>query len=245
MACDKIKEALKRYSECEETKNGSRINTHCLYPSFESVPVFVIGHGSGYIVHDGATAVGVAWAHGRDKDVIRKATSKAAQQYGVEVKSGQISVKIDSLEWLESAVLAVSNASAMAAHVAVEKYVRVTEKHLNDVIRDQIERFIPKKNVLAEYEVSGQSGKKYRFDFAVTLPDRSIVPVEGVVAHANSVSHKFVVFSDTLEKTGRNGFAAHEGDLSNADQALLAQVSTLVPATRLGENLKRISGGIN
>jgi hypothetical protein len=245
MACDEIKEALNRYLECEKTEDGSRIHTHCLYPSFESVSVYIIGYGNGYIVHDGSTASGVAWSHGRDKEIIRKSIAKAARRFGVNAEAGQISMKIDSAEWLESAILAVSNASAMAAHNAVDQIIKITEKNLHEIIREQIERVIPKKNVATEYEISGQSGKRYRFDFGITLPDHRIIPVDGVVAHANSVTHKFVAFSDTQEKFGHTGLAAHQGDLSNADQSLLSQVSTLVPARRLGENLERISHAIH
>lgn len=53
MSCNAIRTAMENFSDCEPTLNGARIATHCLYPSFESVHVYVVKEGDAFTVHDG------------------------------------------------------------------------------------------------------------------------------------------------------------------------------------------------
>ena len=56
MACDDP-QGFGRFLLCEETPEGARVATHCLYPSFESVRVFVARLSDGFNVHDGSGAI--------------------------------------------------------------------------------------------------------------------------------------------------------------------------------------------
>lgn len=113
---------MKDFGACEQTPEGARIATHCLYPSFESVRVFVAKIGDGYTVHDGAGAYNTAWLHGRDDELLNKCLTDASGRFNVFVSGKALAVRANSLDWLTSAILTVSNASSYAAHSAVDPH---------------------------------------------------------------------------------------------------------------------------
>ena len=67
----RILASLKRFAALADTDEGARLETHCLYPSFDPVHAFIAKVGDGYKVHDGAGAFRSAWDHGRDVGLIR------------------------------------------------------------------------------------------------------------------------------------------------------------------------------
>ncbi len=127
MSCDAIKAALAPFLECVETTEGARVVTHCLYPSFNPVEVYVVKYGDGYRVHDGGGADRAAWAHGRDELLIRKMLARYALRYHATAKEGVIVADAADTSWLMSAILAVANASAGAANATVERVIAAAE----------------------------------------------------------------------------------------------------------------------
>jgi hypothetical protein len=110
--CEDLRVALGSSTLYVETDDGARVTTHCLYPSFEPVTVFVVRMGELYRVHDGGGAERAAWTHGRDEHLIGRMLARHAARYQLKVVDGVLLADAQSLEWLHSAVLAVANASA-------------------------------------------------------------------------------------------------------------------------------------
>ena len=121
MSCDEIRLAFAGVPDCIETDEGTRLTTHCLYPSFDPVHVYVAGFGSGYKVHDGGGAVRSAWDHGRELSLIRKMLSRQAAIYRLGMIEDALVAEVSSLDWVAAAISSVANASASAAHAAVER----------------------------------------------------------------------------------------------------------------------------
>src|SRR6202035_1552289 len=105
MTCDEIRKALAAFETCEQTEQGARIATHCLYPSFEHVRVFVVKLGDGYTVHDGSGAYNAAWLHGRDEEIITRSLNDAAERFHLYVAGKSIAARVNSLDWLTSGIL--------------------------------------------------------------------------------------------------------------------------------------------
>lgn len=124
MTCDSIRNALIAYGSCEETNEGARIPTHCLYPSFDVVHVYIAKFGDGYKVHDSGGAFRSAWGHGRDAPIITRFLHREAARYRLEVKDHVVIAYVPSHEWLVSGILAVANASASAANGAVAHFAK-------------------------------------------------------------------------------------------------------------------------
>jgi hypothetical protein len=238
MTCDDIYKALAGFLACEQTEEGARIATHCLYPSFEAVRVFVAKVGDGYSVHDGSGAFNIAWLHARDEAMILTSLREACSRFHLTLLDKAIVAKVASIDWLTSAILSVANASSLAAHDAVAKIVAAAEEALIDRIEHDLARSFGPKSYEKNVDIRGMSGGIRHFDFVMAR--RSPVPllINGVSPHRNSIAAKYVTFADTEADKGHK-FAVHDRELHNDDVVLLQQVASVVPLRSLPVGAKR------
>lgn len=238
MICEDVRHALSEGEICEETERGARVVTHCLYPSFEPVEVFVTRYGNGYLVNDGGGAAAAAWLHGRDE--ISKVLARESARFGVACKDNVVEGRVESIDWLRASILAVANASAAAAISALERVAVAAERVLADKIYEGLTRSIPSSSIAREYEHRGSSGKRWRYDFAATVSD-SLLLVNAVAPHHVSVSAKYVAFADIASAEERTAkLAVYGRKLETEDAALITQVATLVPVTSVPAGVRRI-----
>jgi hypothetical protein len=238
MICDDIRKAMGDFEVCEQTPEGSRIATHCLYPSFEHVRVFVAKVGDGYTVHDGAGAYNTAWLHGRDVELIGRSISDAAGRFDIYVAGKALAARVSSVDWLMSGILSVANASSLAAHVAVDKIVAAQEEALIDRIGKTLAETVSFKDVSKNVDIQGISGGKRHFDFILRRESPQPIFINSVTPRRNSVAAKYVSFADTAGET-RFKFAVHDRELEVGDTALLQQVASVVPFASLGAGARR------
>ena len=238
MNCEEIRAALSASDYCENTEGGARITTHCLYPSFEPVSVFVGKLGDGFIVSDGGGALNAAWEHGRDE--VRRIAAKCAARYGVTYSDGVLRAEIPNAEWLRSAILGVANASAAAAHAAIDRAAQAAEQALTDRIFEALVRVVSPKSVHRDYEYAGISGKHWKADFAVPSNGELLI-VNAVTPHPISISAKYVAFAD-VNPSGPKPlkFAVHARPLNSEDTSLITQVASLVPVNSLELGARRV-----
>src|ERR1700722_2670620 len=109
MSCASLSSFFSAFAVCEETPDGARIATHCLYPSFEAVYVYVVKVDDKFYVHDGGGAERASWLHGRDHHGITRAINKQAERFNLNNVRGQLVGEAVSEEWLHSAVLPDGN----------------------------------------------------------------------------------------------------------------------------------------
>ena len=57
MLNERVRASLTKFSAPFDTDEGVRLETHCLYPSFDPVIIYVAKVGDGYKVSDGAGAL--------------------------------------------------------------------------------------------------------------------------------------------------------------------------------------------
>lgn len=240
MTCKAITTALGHFTSCEDTEDGSRIQTHCLYPSFQPVAVFVAKYGEGYKVHDGGGAARVAWDHAKDAQLINRMIARYARKFDVSVLGDSIIADVPNKEWLLAAILSVANASASAANATVERAMAHTEKLLIDKIYTIISHAVPAKTISKEFSLSGKSGKIHHFDFAIQRSKDNIILINAVSPHHVSISAKYVAFSDARIDIGRIAkLAVYEKKLDVDDIALIQQVADLVPIKSLEMGVRR------
>lgn len=239
MSCDDIKIAMADFATCESTSEGARIVTHCLYPSFEPVRVFVAKVGDGYYVHDGGGAFTVAWTHGRDEPTILNSIRNECAHFHLKPDGRSVVAKVETVEWLTSAIITVANASSFAAHDAVAKMVAAAEEALIDKIDHDLQRAFGPKSYQRGYDIRGASGGKRHFDFIIGSPaNPNSILVNGVSPHRNSISSKYVSFADT-EVEKKRKFAVYDRELSNDDTVLLQQVAQVLPLASLKAGAER------
>jgi hypothetical protein len=230
--CETVLNALSAHNLCELTDDGARVRTHCLYPSFEPVHVYVRRFGDGFIIHDRGEAASRAWLHGRDDKVLNRYLARAAERYGVRFDDGRLSAKVESLDWLKSGLLAVSNAASQGSSAAVEHVARSEAEALRDRISHELVQTFSRQRISAEVIRRGESGREYRFDFEVK-GDKGIAVVEAVTPFANSIFSKYTAFSDTKALYMGGGFAVHDRELDQKDVTLLSQVADVIPLSRM------------
>jgi hypothetical protein len=229
---------LEYFDSCDESKTGARVPTHCLYPSFEPVYVSVVKFGDGFIVHDDGGAFRSAWSHGRDSAFINRCLNKEAVRFHLTVKEHSIVAGADNREWLASAILSVSNASAAAANQAVSHFVAATESDLLTKIYEALVGEFTVPHVAREFVSRGKSGKEYRFDFGVRKDARSLIVINAVSPHPTSIASKYVSFADGAPDASAK-FAVHDRPLDADDVSLLQQVAEIVPLKALVPGAKR------
>jgi hypothetical protein len=237
MACEEIHRALADFSLCEETSDGARVATHCLYPSFEPVRIFVAKVGDGFNVHDGMGAYNTAWLHGRDEVMIMNSIKKVVARFHLTLTGRTIFAKAPSLDWLSSAIVSVANASSLAAYDAVEKLVAAAEEALVDRIDADLKHAFGPKNYDSNIEIRGVSGGMRHYDFIVRRFRPDALYINGILAHPISIASKYVSFADT-DANQKSKFAVHDKPLSNDDILLLQQVCSVVPIRSFPVGLK-------
>jgi len=225
--------ALAEFNLCLETPDGSRVTTHCVYPSFDPVNVYVSRFGDGYQVHDGCGAARSAAMHGRDEALASRSLKRWASRYHLVLKDDlALHCIVQDASWLTSAILAVANASAGAANEVVEHIAVATETALKTRIFEVLSAVTPPKQLHRDYELRGASGKLHAFDFAINKAG-AVTLLDAVAPHHVSVSAKYVAFADAGGHSGPGKYAVYDRDLDVGDTALLQQVSDLVPFASL------------
>jgi len=141
---------------CEETEAGARVATHCLYPSFSPVSVFVTKVGDGYHVSDRGGAIRSSWLHGRETAQAGRLLAQEAERYHLQVRDMALEATAPSIDWLKAAILAVANASANAAMAAIGKIVAAAEGALKDRIKDELERSVPLERIGSDIVITGK-----------------------------------------------------------------------------------------
>ena len=238
MSCDAIQDALSDFAACEETPDGARILTHCLYPSFTPVPIYVVKFGDGFIVHDNGEAKATAWSHARDAAVATRYLNEQALKYGLKLEAGRLSVTVQTADWLTSAILAVANGAAMAAGQAVEHVARSAIVILQDAIQQALIGRFAASRVTSKPVRPGASGRSYEFDFAVSDAGHTIL-VDAVTPYANSINSKYTAFSDVGSLLEKRGLVVFDKPLEPSDKTLLSEVADVVPLTSLTDRIAR------
>lgn len=240
MICNDVLVALSEGAVCEETDNGARVATQCLYPSFEPVEVFVAKLGEGFVVSDMGGAANSAWLHGRED--VEKIIAREALRYGAEARGGVVEARVPSADWLKSAILAVANASAASAIRALERAQLSAERELSDKIFDALVRVATRANVAREHLHRGSSGKQWRYDFVANIKNEMIL-LNAVTPHHASISAKYVAFADLPANDDQIAkMAVFERPLDTSDASLMTQVATLVPIGSLESGVRRRFG---
>jgi hypothetical protein len=241
MECSEIKEQLDALYQCRPTDEGLRVATSCVYPSFSQVFVYINRIGKEYVVRDGGGAASVAWDHGRDDPLIKKILAKEALKFRVDCEGLSLVAKVKSADWLPAAIMAVANASSLAAHSIVDHVVAATESDIATRIFRALLKVYPEPKIKREFVIEGGSGKQHRFDFAVGDIGKRLVLLDAITPHHSSIAHKYTAFADVkplLNGTAQS-FAVFERRLDNDDAALIQQVACLVPISSVSEGTLR------
>lgn len=225
--CVSFSDLSKRHESCEQTSEGLRLATHCVYPSFEPVYVYIVPFGDGFIVHDDSGAGRLSWMYGVDTRSLGRLAKKAAAEFGCDYNRGQMRCTVESEDWLWSAILAVANASAESVRAAVGKNRLPKEQSMISRAKRVFDKAKWKPETILGFDVPGKSGKLHKFDLAVISGGATAI-LDAVVPHQNSIAAKYLALSDAENQPGFFKYSLYDAELSTEDKALLSNVSDLV-----------------
>ena len=239
MKCDLIVASLSDL-QCEETPDGARILTHCLYPNFDQVAVYVQTHLDGFLVHDGGAGFDIAFDEGHNATAMKGLMREYSALFGADTDDHRIFARALSADWLPNAVMSVANASASAATALVtgagddriedREFREKTYRTLVDAFKDE--------NVPRRIKRRGRTGKLYTFAFGVAYKS-SVALVDTVVPNAISFASRFTSFSAVGGRKEFGAFLAYKRPLATEDSALLAEVADVVPLEALVASIER------
>lgn len=239
MKCDLTVAALADL-QCEETADGARILTHCLYPNFDQVAVYVQTHLDGFLVHDNGACFDIAFDEGQSPTAMKGTMREYSALFGADTDDHRIFARALSGEWLASAIMSVANASSSAATALLNSASddRVEDREFRERTYLTLCDAFNSKHVPRRIKRRGRTGKLYTFAFGVTYKSE-VALIDTVTPNAISVASRFTAFSATGGRKEHGAFLAYKRTLSNADSALLAEVADIVPLEALVASIER------
>jgi len=241
VTCDQITAALSQM-QCEETPDGFRVLTHCLYPNFEQVAVYVQTHLDGFLVHDAGDGFDLAFLEGRSPSALKAHMREFAALYGVDSDGRRIFGRAMTPEWLPNVLLAVANASSSAVNALVSDGLADASSDESDELVERaytaLREAFTDKQVNRRVKRRGRTGRLYTFAFGVAIGSRTAL-VDTVTPNQISIASRFTSFSEVGVRSLGGAFLAHARPIPNEDAALLAEVADVVPLESLSASVQR------
>ena len=239
----KIEEAVAGLVSVRESGGDRvRIALPLLYPSGSGSAVEVMVNGDNCFVSDFGFGAMEAEMYGAEP-LYGSNAKKAADQFGVGFDGMSIFKTWASLSRLDAAVMAVSNASVQAARWAITSASEEKERRDNAVLYERVREFFGERAVSRREELGGRDAK-WSAHNVVTLPNHRKAVFEFVTAHTNSISNKFMMFSD-LARREEDTYSLNSVVKSiphiGSKGALLADVSHLIELNSSKETYLRFA----
>lgn len=169
------------------------------YPSGSAVVVDVELNGDKIWVSDMGMGYTEAQMMGAHESYQHIARGKAAE-FGVGYDGGAMFVLWVPVERIESAIVCVANASAQAAADAVRLASEVHHKRQEDAVFERVTHVFGRQSVARSHEVIGKRSAWEAHNVVILGNGRRAI-FEPMSKHANSVSSKFLMFSDLRESS--------------------------------------------
>jgi hypothetical protein len=190
----RVDEALRRIASVREVAGQFVVNVPVRYPSGAMAVVSVEENNGKCWVSDLGHGLMEAEFQGSQEYYIRTARD-VALAFGVEFDGHSIFALQVPMSRLESAIVCVANASNQAAQDAVRLASEAQSQKKSDQIFERIS-VIFGPTVVAKTRLVDGRHVQWEAHNVVALPNGRTAIFEYMTAHANSVSSKFLMFSD-------------------------------------------------
>ena len=189
-----IRESVSRLMTIRHEGEGFRVNVPVLFPSGSSCAVEVVAGKETAFVSDMGLGHFEAEFSGAAEYYDNQAR-KAAGQFGVGYDGFSIFAVQIPVGRLEGGIAAIANASVRAASAAIMKAAEEKDRRQNDAVYDRIVTIFEPKLVAKSAEIRG-ARDVWPAHNVVMFPNGERAIFEFVSTHRNSISSKFLMFSD-------------------------------------------------
>jgi hypothetical protein len=190
---DRIHEALSRLVTGAQFGNKTVVSIPVVYPSGSHAGVEIQINGDDCFVSDAGQGFNEAQNYGAD-DFYRNCAKSSSDRFGTGFDGLNMFVLKASLGKIEAAIVAVANASAIAARESVERAAVETNRKNNSRLFERVSDVFGKQHVSKTAELKGRHIAWDAHNVVTISGQMSIF--EFVSDHPNSVSNKFMMFSD-------------------------------------------------
>lgn len=219
---DRLERAISRLMPLSASSDSAKIAVPILYPSGSSAAVEILVNSDKCFVTDFALGQMEAEMHGADSFYDGEAR-KAALHYHVGYDGLSIFSTWASLDRIESAIVAVANASVFAASSSIYRAVEEKERTKTDAVYEKVARLFGATHVARNAELIGESAT-WEAHNVVTFPQGRTGVFEFVSANQNSIASKFMMFSDLAKLEDRYALTSVVSSLSSmGNKALMLQ----------------------
>lgn len=206
----------------------ARLTIPVLYPSGNSGAVEIIRNQDQCFVSDLALGHMEAEMYGA-QELYDSCARSSAKRFGVGYDGLSVFASWASLDNIEGAIASVANASVQAASIAIFRAVEERERQKNLELFDRVRSIFGTSVVAKTAELAGRDAQ-WQAHNVVSLGDRRAV-FEFVSENANSVSSKFMMFSDLHKVEGAFSLNSVVNSLDGIGKkgAMLGDVSNIIP----------------
>jgi hypothetical protein len=224
----RLKQAVSRLMSVQVEGERARLTVPVLYPSGSSCAVEIMTTGDKCFVSDLGFGHMEAEMYGAE-DFYGISAKAAAGRYGIGFDGLSIFTTWASLDKVEAAISSVANASVQAASVAILRATEEKDRHKNSELFDRVRSIFGAAAVARTADLKGRDAD-WQAHNVVLLSDHRRAVFEFVSENTNSISAKFLMFSDLSKRKDAyslNSVVRSVEKLGNKG-AMLADVSNIL-----------------
>lgn len=190
----RIKRAVSRLTATQDDADSVRISVPVIYPSGANSTVEISSIGDTCFVSDMGAGHTEAYLSNASEFYDHQAR-RVADRFGIGYDGQSIFLLRASIDRIEGAIATVANASVQAASLAILKAEEDKDRRRNDEIFDRIKSIFGAELVSKMKTIDGLRSS-WDAHNVVDLPGGRSAVFEFVTSHQNSISNKYMMFSD-------------------------------------------------
>ncbi|MFX0543177.1 hypothetical protein ACEWPM_015795 [Roseovarius sp. S4756] len=215
-AVDRVKKALSRISAVRGLDGRLVVDVPVMYPSGATVVVEVERNGDRFWVSDMGHAL-VETEFVAAQDFFSSAARTAADEYGVGFDGHSMFALWVPEGRLEAAIVCVANASNSACSEAIRAASDAKGRKANEHIFERIQSVFGPKIVAKTADIQGRHAH-WEAHNVVIFPNSQKAIFESMSMHSNSISSRFLMFSDIKAADDAVSLNAMVKDLERLDE---------------------------
>ncbi|MEP3180384.1 MAG: hypothetical protein ABJO45_12615 [Lentilitoribacter sp.] len=224
----RVSDALKRIVSVRSIQGRIVINVPVMYPSGATSAIEIELNGENCWVSDMGHGL-VESEYMGAQDFYGNAAKEVASRFGTKFDGNSIFALWVPIGRLEAAIVCVANSSCQAAQAAIQIASEQKSSRKNDQIFEKISAVFGKNLVSKSTEMKGRHAQ-WNAKNVVVFPDRRRAIFEYMTDNTNSVSNKFLMFSDIRkadEKVSLNAVVTNTEKLDAKGQ-MIADIGNII-----------------
>lgn len=237
----RVSDALKRIASVRTLEGRTVMNVPVMYPSGATTTVEIEMNGGNCWVSDMGHGLVEAEYMGA-QGFYTKSAKDVASQHGVQFDGNSIFALWVPVARLEAAIVCVANSSCQAAQSAILSASEQKATKKNDEIFERIKAVFGKSIVSKSVEIQGRHAH-WDAKNVVIFPDRRKAVFEFMTSNPNSVSSKFLMFSDILKAddgVSLNAVVSKASKLNSKGQ-MIADVANVIEFAATDEEFIQVA----